>query len=101
RPARFGTDGWAPSVPEQCGGCDRAGAGLVKARGFRSARVYRRDRQSWGDVAEGMRVAYCEIVQPSLDACIPANREVRLVALNIKRTAVDATDTEPFVAKFP
>src|SRR5437867_10571752 len=65
---RLGIDAWAPPAPEQCDECDVAGAGLVKARGLWSARVYGRDRQIWGDVAEGMRVAYYEVVQPSLHA---------------------------------
>ena len=47
-----------------------------------------------------MCVAYCEIVQSALDACIPANGKVRLVSVNVKRAAVDASDAEPFIARF-
>ena len=66
----------------------------------RSAWIYRRHRQVFRDVTKRMRVAYREIVQPALDAGIPANRKIRLVPLNVKRAAVNATDTEPFIAWF-
>jgi hypothetical protein len=47
-----------------------------------------------------MRVAYCKIIQAALDACIPANWKVRLVPVNIKRAAMNATDAEPFISGF-
>jgi hypothetical protein len=47
-----------------------------------------------------MRVAYREIIQSALHACISANGKVRLVPVNVKRATVDATDAEPFVARF-
>jgi hypothetical protein len=45
-----------------------------------------------------MRVAYSEIIQSALHACIPANRKVRLVPVNVERAAMHATDPEPFIA---
>ena len=47
-----------------------------------------------------MRIADREIVQPALDAGIPANRKIRLVAVDVERAAMDAADAEPFIAGF-
>src|SRR5713226_7723760 len=47
-----------------------------------------------------MRVAYCEIVQPALDARIAANRKVRLKARNVKRAAMDAPNPYPCITGF-
>ena len=97
---RLGIDARAQPAPEQRDERDAAGAGIVEACGFRSAWIYRRHRQILGNVAERMCVAYGEIIQSALHACIPANRKVRLIPVNVKRATVDATDAEPFIARF-
>ena len=86
-------------MPEQRDQRDAAGARIVEAGRLRSTRVNCRYRQILGHVAERMGVAYREIIQSALHACIPANRKVRLVPVNVKRATVDATDAEPFVAR--
>jgi hypothetical protein len=97
---RLGINARTPAATKQCNECDIPGAGLVEACRFGGARVYGRYRQIWRHVAEGMRIAYCEIVQSSLDSCIPANWKVRLVAINVERAAMNAPDPEPFIAGF-
>ena len=56
--------------------------------------------QILGNVAERMRVAYSQIIQSALHACIPANRKVRLVPVNVKRGAMNAANPKPFIARF-
>src|SRR5712691_11141654 len=73
---RLGIDARAQSAPKQSDERDAAGGGIVKARGFRSAWIYRRHREVLSNVTERMRIAYCEIVQSALHTCIPANRKV-------------------------
>ena len=47
-----------------------------------------------------MRVADRQVVQPALDARVAADREVRLIAVDVERAAVDAADAQPRVAGF-
>jgi hypothetical protein len=47
-----------------------------------------------------MRVTYREIVQPTLDARIATNREVRLIAVDVERAAMDAPYAYSRVTRF-
>src|SRR5713101_6524879 len=87
-------------VPKQSDECHAAGAGLVEVRGLGCTRIHGRNRRSRGDVTERMRVTYREIIQPTLDARIATNREVRLIAVHVERGAMDAPDAYPRVTGF-
>src|SRR5437667_8642013 len=97
-PDWLGIDARAPAASKQCDKRHIAGAGLVEACRFGSARVNRRRRQIWRHVAKGVRVADCKIVQSSLDSCISANWKVCLVSIDVKRGAMNAPDPESFIA---
>src|SRR5258707_11712595 len=46
-----------------------------------------------------MRIPYGEIIQSASNACIAANRKVRLVSIDIEGAPVYATDSETLVAR--
>src|SRR5258708_16774110 len=91
-------DAGARAAPEQGHERDLAGTRLVEARRLRRTRIHGRHREVRGDVAKRMAVADREVVEPALDARIPADREVRLEALDIEGAAMNATDAEPWIA---
>src|SRR5882762_7065101 len=76
------------------------GTGLAEGRRLRSPWIYRGDGQTLGDISKGMRVAYCEIVQPPLDAGISLNGKVRFVAFKIKSRAMNAPNANPLIPGF-
>ena len=45
-----------------------------------------------------MRVADRQVVQPALHARVSADREIRLIPVDVERAAVDAADAQPRVA---
>src|SRR5712692_6031328 len=87
-------------VPEQRDDRHAPGARLIETCGLGGAGVDGWDRRRIGHVTERMRVADREIVQPTLDARIATNREVRLIAVDIESAPMDTSNPYSCVTRF-
>src|SRR5689334_13998114 len=86
------------SVPKQRHESHAAGLRFVEARGFGCAGIDRGHGQIPGDVAKRMRISNGQIVQATPYRGIPADREVRLMTVEIECGSVDASDPDTRVA---
>ena len=96
-PHRLGVDARPQPAPEQSYKSDSPSRSLVKTCRFGSAWIHSGHGQILRNIAEGMRVTDREIVKPSQNAGISANGKVRLIPLDVKRAAVNATNAQPMV----
>src|SRR5690606_23466442 len=72
---------------------------LLEARGLGRARVDGRRRRPGLDLAEPVRVADRQVVEPAPLGGVLGDREVRLVAVDVEGLAVDEADPDPRVAR--